>query len=129
MKTILQTIICAAFASSALTGVAQSTLPNGDNTCKDQKECCVGDTLYYYGTRHGSVGTEYMLKLDETAFDVKVSSAYDNPEKSQMPGGDRQNLTYKVICKKQGTFLIREIVFTRSDISIKAEHTIIVKQK
>ena len=127
MKTIFKTLICTVLAFFALTSAAQSAPQDDNDNILEQKECCVGDTIYLRGVRHGSVGLDCSLQYDESAFNVEASSTYDHPGRSQMPGGDKQTIVFTVICKKRGSYLIKMIENFRGQITPKDILPVLVK--
>ena len=147
MRTIFRTILlapltmlCISFTAckcsnpggeivTPVTDTAQQVIPtNGEQGMNSkQRECRVGDSFVLTSTRHGSVGMNCYMEYDHDAFDVKESSAYDNPQKQNTCGGDRQTITYKFTCKKRGTFVIRSVEDFRGELSTRAEYSITVK--
>lgn len=129
MKAVFKIMICAVLVSLAVAGaVAQCVSDNEQDVNKPSRhEYRIGDSFELHGVRHGSVGMDCALEYDTAAFAVKTSCSYDHPLRRNMCGGDRQTVTYTVICKKCGAFVIREIENFRGEKSIKAEHAILVR--
>lgn len=91
----------------------------------------LGDTLHFSGKSHGSVGYQYYLEFDNTAFkmETQVKDLYKPREEDfvidgrtgergfRRPcGGDESVITYTLTAKKTGVYQISEIVAFRGDI-------------
>ena len=87
----------------------------------------LGDTIQFKGSYHASVGLDYYLEYDKSAFSITETSNYENPSRSHMPGGDRKEVTYTLSCLKTGNFQIKEIESFRGNENVIAEHLIHVR--
>ena len=74
----------------------------------------VNETITLSGTVHGSVGLDFIVECDETAFKVKREIKRDHPF-SNAPGADRSTVTYKITPKKEGMFTITSYVDFRGE--------------
>ncbi len=75
----------------------------------------VNETITLSGTVHGSVGLDFIVECDETAFKVKRKVKRDHPL-SNAPGADRATVTYKITPKKEGIFTITSHVDFRGEM-------------
>ena len=88
-----------------------------------------GEHLTFKGRVHGSVGIEYRIEYDKTAFHVEYSCKYVHPVKEgriMAPGADRKIVTYKVTPLKKGQFEIYEVEGFRGQETARNKHTIVV---
>lgn len=91
----------------------------------------LGDTLHFSGKSHGSVGYQYYLEFDNTAFKMETQAKYlykpreedffidgrTGERKFRRPcGGDEKKVTYTLTAIKNGAYQIIEIVEFRGDI-------------
>ena len=70
-----------------------------------------GEHLTFKGNVHVSVGKEYRIEYDKTAFRVEYSCKYFHPEsgRKMKPGGDGKIVTYTFTPLKKGQFEIYEV--------------------
>ena len=88
-----------------------------------------GEHLTFKGKVHGSVGKEYRIEYDKTAFRVEYSCKYLHPIESgrkMKPGGDGKIVTYEFTPLKKGQFEIYEVEGFRDYETSRTEHTIVV---
>lgn len=88
-----------------------------------------GEHLTFKGEVHVSVGKEYRIEYDKTAFRVEYSCKYLHPLESgrkMMPGGDGKIVTYTFTPLKKGQFEIYEVEGFRDNETSRTEHTIVV---
>ena len=88
-----------------------------------------GEHLTFKGEVHVSVGKEYRIEYDKTAFRVEYSCKYLHPLESgrkMMPGGDGKIVTYTFTPLKKGQFEIYEVEGFRDHETSRNEHTIVV---
>ena len=87
-----------------------------------------GEHLTFKGEVHVSVGKEYRIEYDKTAFRVEYSCKYFHPESgSKMkPGGDGKIVTYEFTPLRKGRFEIYEVEGFRDHETSRTEHTIVV---
>lgn len=86
-----------------------------------------GEDIQYKGIVHGSVGINYVLEYDKTAFKQHKVLSYTDPSKAHMCGGDRQEVIYTLTALKEGDFLIKEIEDFRGERTVIKESIIHVK--
>lgn len=102
----------------------------------------LGDTLSFSGKSYGSVGYQYYLEFDNTAFkmETQVKDLYKPREEDfvidrrtgerkfiRPAGGDECAITYTLTATKKGVYQIREIAAFRGDIESEKIHRIKVK--
>ena len=87
-----------------------------------------GEHLTFKGEVHVSVGKEYRIEYDKTAFRVEYSCKYFHPEsgRKMKPGGDGKIVTYTFTPLKKGQFEIYEVEGFRNHETSRIEHTIVV---
>ena len=88
-----------------------------------------GEHLTFKGKVHVSVGKEYRIEYDKTAFRVEYSCKYLHPLESgrkMKPGGDGKIVTYEFIPLRKGRFEIYEVEGFRDHETSRTEHTIVV---
>ena len=88
-----------------------------------------GEHLTFKGEVHVSVGKEYRIEYDKTAFRVEYSCKYLHPLESvrkMVPGGDGKIVTYEVTPLRKGRFEIYEVEGFRDHETSRTEHTIVV---
>ena len=87
-----------------------------------------GEHLTFKGEVHVSVGKEYRIEYDKTAFRVEYSCKYFHPEsgRKMKPGGDGKIVTYTFTPLKKGQFEIYEVEGFRDHETSRTEHTIVV---
>lgn len=88
-----------------------------------------GQSVCFSGEEFGSVGTSFLMEYDESAFDVKSTSVYDNPNYDDEPvcGGDSAVRIIILTAKQSGTFKVRCIKDFRGDVEGEREYTIVVE--
>lgn len=79
----------------------------------------VGESLVFEGRVCGSVGVEYRVECDETAFSVEYGSRYLDPKRAFLcEGGDKAIDTYKLTSLCVGEFDVYEVEgFRRKETS------------
>lgn len=88
-----------------------------------------GEHLTFKGKVHVSVGKEYRIEYDKTAFRVEYSCKYLHPLESgrkMKPGGDGKIVTYEFTPLRKGRFEIYEVEGFRDHETSRTEHTIVV---
>ena len=105
--------------------------PTENTVAADTRVVRLGESLDFSGKFHGSVGLMYFLEYVSDAFDAKKSFKYDRPEYSKpggttAAGGDSGVLTYTLIPRRTGEFLVREISDFRGDQTVLRETTVLV---
>lgn len=87
-----------------------------------------GEHLTFKGEVHVSVGKEYRIEYDKTAFRVEYSCKYFHPEsgRKMKPGGDGKIVTYEFTPLRKGRFEIYEVEGFRNHETSRIEHTIVV---
>ena len=88
-----------------------------------------GEHLTLKGNVHVSVGKEYRIEYDKTAFHVEYSCKYFHPLESgrkMKPGGDGKIVTYEFTPLRKGRFEIYEVEGFRDHETSRTEHTIVV---
>ena len=87
-----------------------------------------GEHLTFKGEVHVSVGKEYRIEYDKTAFRVEYSCKYFHPEsgRKMKPGGDGKIVTYEFTPLRKGRFEIYEVEGFRDHETSRTEHTIVV---
>ena len=87
-----------------------------------------GEHLTFKGNVHVSVGKEYRIEYDKTAFRVEYSCKYFHPEsgRKMMPGGDGKIVTCEFTPLRKGRFEIYEVEGFRDHETSRTEHTIVV---
>ena len=86
----------------------------------------VNETITLSGTVHGSVGLDFIVECDETAFKVKREVKRNHPF-NKAPGADRGTVTYKITPKKEGMFTITSHVDFRGDTQNVIKYLVSVK--
>lgn len=88
-----------------------------------------GEHLTFKEKVHVSVGKEYRIEYDKTAFRVEYSCKYLHPLESgrkMKPGGDGKIVTYEFTPLRKGRFEIYEVEGFRDHETSRTEHTIVV---
>ena len=87
------------------------------------------DVIQIEGRSHNSVGINFIVECDTTAFAVKSSSAYSNPESMEKGerGGDNSTVIYTLTPKKKGTFTVYTVVNYRGNEESRKKHIIKIK--
>lgn len=88
----------------------------------------IGNEIKYSYPIHGSVGTEYRIEYDSTAFQMSCTTVYDDPISVAlgMCGGDKAVRTCKLRPLKLGEYTIKIIHEFRGDVERVVTHTITV---
>lgn len=87
-----------------------------------------GEHLTFNGRVHGSVGIEYRIEYDKTAFRMEYNYKYVHSEKERrtLCGADDSTVIYELTPLKRGIFVIFEVEgFLGQETAIK-KHTIVV---
>lgn len=115
---------------------------SGQNNISPEYVIKVHDSISFKGTTYGSVGYDYKLEFDQTAFEERTTykelyvprkeDYYENPRTGKMEfhapcGSDETEETHILSAQKRGLFLIREIVIFRGDIDSEQEHWVLVE--
>lgn len=87
-----------------------------------------GDHLTFKGRVHGSVGIEYRIEYDKTAFQVEYNCeyVYSKEERRTLCGADDSTIIYELTPLKRGIFVIFEVEGFRSQETARKKHTIVV---
>lgn len=84
-----------------------------------------GDHLTFKGRVHGSVGIEYRIEYNKTAFRMEYNYKYVHSEKEGC-GADDSTVTYELTPLKRGIFVIYEVEGFRGQETARKKHTIVV---
>ena len=70
-----------------------------------------GDHLTFKGRVYGSVGIEYRIEYDKTAFQVEYNCeyVYSKEDRDMLDGADDSTVTYELTPLKKGLFDIYEV--------------------
>ena len=84
--------------------------------------------LTFKGRVYGSVGIEYRIEYDQTAFRVDCNREYKFPEeeRNMLDGADDSEVTYELTPLKKGLFKIYEVEGFRGEETARKKHTIVV---
>ena len=87
-----------------------------------------GDHLTFKGRVYGSVGIEYRIEYDKTAFRMEYNYKYVHSEieRRMLCGADDSNVTYELTPLKKGLFDIYEVEGFRCQETARKKHTIVV---
>ena len=87
------------------------------------------DSIQVMGRSQNSVGINFLMECDTTAFAVDFKSAYENPESMERGerGGDGMTVIYTLTPKKKGTFTVYTVVNYRGREESRTKHLITVK--
>lgn len=87
-----------------------------------------GDHLTFKGRVHGSVGIEYRIEYDKTAFQVEYNCeyVYYEEDRDMLDGADDSTVTYELIPLKKGIFKVYEVEGFRGEETASKKHTIVV---
>ena len=87
-----------------------------------------GDHLTFKGRVHGSVGIEYRIEYNKTAFHMKYIYQYVHSEKERrtLCGADDYTIIYELTPLKRGIFVIFEVEGFRCQENARKKHTIVV---
>lgn len=88
----------------------------------------IGEEIQFKGIIYGSVGLNYILEYDNTAFSARDRTHYTSPNNAGMPGGDEVEIIYTLTAKKKGVYIIKEIKDFRGERTIQNEHIVKVKR-
>ena len=88
----------------------------------------VNETIILSGTVHGSVGLDFIVECEESAFNVKREEKLDEPWRHD-EGSDSGTVTYKITPKKEGMFTITTYVDFRGDKEDVKKYVVSVKNK
>ena len=86
----------------------------------------VNETIILSGTVHGSVGLDFIVECEESAFNVKREEKLDEPWRHD-EGSDSGTVTYKITPKKEGMFTITTYVDFRGDKEDVKKYVVSVK--
>ena len=84
--------------------------------------------LTFKGRVYGSVGIEYRIEYDKTAFRVECNWEYDfsEEERNTLCGADGSEVTYELTPLKRGLFKIYEVEGFRGEKTARKKHTVVV---
>lgn len=87
-----------------------------------------GGHLTFKGTVYGSVGIEYRIEYDKTAFRMEYNYKYVHSEKERrtLCGADDSTVTYELTPLKRGIFVIFELEGFRGQETARQKHTVVV---
>ena len=87
-----------------------------------------GEHLTFKGRVYGSVGIEYRIEYDKTAFHVEYNCKYvsSQEERYMLEGADESTVTYELTPLKRGIFKIYEVEGFRGEETARKKHTIVV---
>ena len=87
-----------------------------------------GDHLTFNGRVYGSVGIEYRIEYDKTAFrmEYKYKYEYSEEERHKLDGADDSTKIYELTPLKRGIFVIFEVEGFRGKETARKKHTIVV---
>ena len=85
-----------------------------------------GEHLTFKGRVYGSVGIEYRIEYDETAFhkEYNCEYAYSKEDRDMLEGADDSTVTYELTPLKKVLFEIYEIEGFRGQETARNKHTI-----
>ena len=86
------------------------------------------DHLTFKGRVYGSVGIEYRIEYDKTAFQVEYNCeyVYSKEDRDMLDGADDSTVTYELTPLKRGIFKIYEVEGFRGEETARKKHTIVV---
>lgn len=86
------------------------------------------DHLTFKGRVYGSVGIEYRIEYDKTAFQVEYNHEYvlSKEYREMNEGADESFVTYVLTPLKRGIFKIYEVEGFRCQETARKKHTIVV---
>ena len=87
-----------------------------------------GDHLTFKGRVYGSVGIEYRIVYDKSAFQVESNCeyVYSKEDRDMLDGADDSTVTYELTPLKKGLFDIYEVEGFRCQETARKKHTIVV---
>ena len=85
-----------------------------------------GEHLTFKGRVYGSVGIEYRIGYDETAFHMEYhyEYVYSKEDREMNDGADDSTVTYELIPLKKGQFEIYEVEGFRGQETARNKHMI-----
>lgn len=85
----------------------------------------ISDYLAFEGRVYGSVGIEYRVECDETAFKVEYGCRYLHPEKmSFCDGADEAIATYRLTPLRVGQFDVYEVEGFRGEETSRTKYVV-----
>lgn len=86
-----------------------------------------GGHLTFNGRVYGSVGIEYRIEYDKTAFQVEYNHDVLSKEDREMnEGADESFVTYVLTPLKRGIFKIYEVEGFRGQETARNKHTVVI---
>ena len=87
-----------------------------------------GEHLTFKGRVYGSVGIEYRIEYDETAFQVEYNCeyVYSKEGRNMLDGADDSTVIYELTPLKKGLFEIYEVEGFQGQETTRNKHTIVV---
>ena len=87
-----------------------------------------GDHLTFKSRVHGSVGIEYRIEYDKTAFQVEYNCeyVYSKGDRDMLDGADEYFVTYVLTPLKRGIFKIYEVEGFRGQETARNKHTVVI---
>lgn len=87
-----------------------------------------GDHLTFKGRVHGSVGIEYRIEYDKTAFRMEYNReyVYSKEDREMNDGADEFTVTYELTPLRRGIFNIYEVEGFRGQETVRNKHTTVV---
>jgi hypothetical protein len=84
--------------------------------------------LTFKGRVYGSVGIEYRIEYDKTAFRMEYNYKYvhSKEDRDMLDGADDSTVTYELTPLKKGQFDIYEVEGFRGQETARKKHTIVV---
>lgn len=119
MKNILRLLVTVPVLFFSLTTLGQ-----------DFKTLQLGkESVSYIGGIYPSVGTDFRIECDTTAFKIAKNVEYYNPEAMSqgMPGGDQAQVVYTLYPQRKGIFIVHEVINFRGEETGRIKHIVIVK--
>ena len=86
------------------------------------------DHLTFKGRVHGSVGIEYRIEYDKTAFRMEYNYkyVYSKEDRDMLDGADDSTVTYELTPLKKGLFDIYEVEGFRVQETARNKHTVVI---
>lgn len=87
-----------------------------------------GDHLTFKGRVYGSVGIEYRIEYDKTAFRMEYNYkyVYSKEDRDMLDGADNSTVIYELIPLKRGIFVIFEVEGFRGQETARNKHTVVI---
>ena len=87
-----------------------------------------GDHLTFSGRVHGSVGIEYRIEYDKTAFRMEYNYkyVYSKEDRDMLDGADDSTVIYELTPLKRGIFVIFEVESFRGQETARNKHTVVI---